>query len=90
MPLFKASYAYDVPRYFDLTVEAATEEEAEAKLEQALKDGVFNYCEGEEFDNGNENTRVFVSEKLKRGEATDDPTLEDLIRAHKKERNQRP
>lgn len=61
MRTFKCSYAHDVPKYFDFIVHARTEEEAQAKMERALKAGVFENVTTQEFDNGVENERVFVS-----------------------------
>lgn len=77
MPRFKCSYAIDIPQYFDFTVEAKDEDEAEEKIEKALKDGVFNNVTCDSFYENADNARVFVSEKA---EDDDDgePTLEEL------------
>lgn len=78
MPRFACSYAYDVPHYFDFTVEAKDEAEAEEKIKKALEDGVFaNVTCDACYENSHED-RVFVSEEMEPGEESFDETLEDL------------
>jgi hypothetical protein len=74
MPKFRCSYAYDIPAYFDFTVEAADEAEAEKKIEEALTNRKFDkICCDPSFEDGGDNPRVFVS-----GPADDDEEVDDL------------
>jgi hypothetical protein len=87
MPRFKCSYAYDVPHYFDFTVEAADEAEAEKKIAKALEDGVFGDHDDKAspcYENADD-ARVFVSGQDD-DELPDEETMfETLIEQHKKE-----
>ena len=74
MPKFKCSYAYDVPCYYDFTVEAADEAEAEKKIEEALVNRKFDKIGCDPcFEDAGYNPRVFVS-----GPADDDAEVDDL------------
>jgi len=91
MPKFSVSYAHDVSCYFDFVVEAETEEEAEKKAEQAMKDGVFEQVTMDPcWETGFDNERVFVLD----AQGNDlEPTLEELIEDAnklKKESNEQP
>lgn len=81
MPKYNCSYGYDVPHYFDLTVEAANETEAKAKLEKALADGVFTETTGQPCWENMAGERVFVSGPMRETEAGE-PTLDALIEQH--------
>lgn len=78
MPRFACSYAYDVPHYFDFTVEAKDEKEAEEKINKALDDGVFALVTCDACYNNENNNRVFVSGEARAMEEGRDETLEDL------------
>lgn len=59
---FSMSYAYDVSKYADFSIEAATEEDAVAIAEKLLKQEVLPElldCHASEYDNGTTNLRVF-------------------------------
>lgn len=81
MPIFKCSYAYDVPCYADFTFEADTKEQAQLKLEEMLTRGCFENVTADPYwENAPENERVFISGESK----VDDEPLSDLERFNPK------
>jgi hypothetical protein len=86
MPYFSITYAYDVPFYADMKIEAATAEEALAKARALLDEGAFNSVVGKEcFDNLHDD-RVFDSgdgKPLSEVLAADTPTAAELIAEHR-------
>jgi hypothetical protein len=81
MPKFKMSYAFDVPYYFDFTVEAKTSEEAEKKAKKALRAGVFDksQSQGDADYSSSSRDRVFLNDHdpIPEGEESDRYELVD-------------
>lgn len=78
MPKFKCSYAYDVPCYFDFTVEAPDEKSAEELATKALQSGTFDPIWGkvdEEAGAVPDSERVFVSTQCEDEDDGDDNVL---------------
>jgi len=85
MPIYKCSYAYDVPHYADFAVRAKNEREAKRIIEKALKDKKFDLVTGNAFYDELSDQRVFVSGPVSNAaEAFWETTLEQLIENSKK------
>ena len=78
MSRFICSYAYDLPCFVDVVVEAKSERAAKRRMQQALKAGRFNNVEcSSAYDNEPKNHRVFVMGEARPDDHTD--TLDELI-----------
>lgn len=77
--LFRMSYAYDAPHYFDFVVEASTEAEAMRLAEAALASGTFDEVDAvEPSDYDKNDERVFIGGiELDENEVQFEPRLVD-------------
>lgn len=77
LPLWPISYAYDVSKYADFAIRAATVEEAREIAESLLRRGILPDVldwTAQEFDNGTDNLRVFSDDG-------DEPLDEEMCEA---------
>lgn len=85
MPHFAISYAYDVPHYADMKIEAATAEDALAKAQALLDSGAFSSITGTPYWDNAGNERVFLThdeEPLANDDAETFDTAEAIIASH--------
>lgn len=83
MPKFECSYAYDISHYFDVVVESKDRDEAQKKLDEALKKNQFAYCTGQP-DDTTCNERAWVQDEITDGITDGMDTLEDVIQEAQK------